>query len=72
MRSETESDLRDFFRRYFADDQDPKLDELAGLAGADLEHANTSLARYVWLPIKFDGDRPFIEWVDEWKVEDFD
>lgn len=28
--------------------------------------ANTSLARYVWLPIRFDGDRLMIEWRDNW------
>lgn len=24
--------------------------------------------RYVWLPIKFEGDRFFIEWLDEWSL----
>ncbi|NYI60262.1 family 43 glycosylhydrolase [Cellulomonas soli] len=33
---------------------------------------NTAVADYVWLPIRFDGDVPIIEWVDEWRVEDFD
>lgn len=33
---------------------------------------NTSVARHVWLPIRFDGDRPVIEWRDEWKIEVFD
>jgi hypothetical protein len=34
---------------------------------------NTSLADYVWLPIKFTEEgRPFIEWLDEWKTEDFE
>ena len=28
-------------------------------------------ADYVWLPIRFDGDRPYIEWRDEWTVEEF-
>ncbi len=31
----------------------------------------TSIARYVWLPIEFDGDVPTIKWYDEWKWEDF-
>jgi hypothetical protein len=35
-------------------------------------HINTSLSRYVWLPIRFDEERPSIEWRYEWKVEDFD
>jgi hypothetical protein len=33
---------------------------------------NTSLADYVWLPVRFKGDRPYIAWEDEWRVEDFD
>ena len=32
---------------------------------------NTSQARYVWLPIKFDGDRPVIEWRDTWSLDEF-
>lgn len=31
-----------------------------------------SKAEYVWLPIFFDGDRPYIKWLDSWKIEDFD
>ncbi|WP_350351707.1 family 43 glycosylhydrolase [Microbacterium sp. A8/3-1] len=37
---------------------------------ANLEE-NTAIADYVWLPIRFDGDYPVIEWADEWRVEDF-
>lgn len=32
--------------------------------------ANTSIADYVWLPIRFDGDRAYIEWHEEWKIEE--
>jgi hypothetical protein len=32
---------------------------------------NTSVASYVWLPIRFDGDRPSIEWRDEWSLSEF-
>lgn len=32
---------------------------------------NTAIADYVWLPLKFDGETVFIEWMDEWKMEDF-
>ena len=34
------------------------------------EDPNTSIADYVWLPIRFDGDMAFIDWHDEWRVED--
>ncbi len=33
---------------------------------------NTSIADYVWLPLKFDGDMVYIDWHDEWRIEDFD
>lgn len=33
---------------------------------------NTSQARHVWLPIRFDSDRPVIEWRDEWSLDEFD
>ena len=29
---------------------------------------DTSIARYVWLPIRFEGDVPYIEWQNEWKI----
>ncbi|HHV10783.1 MAG TPA: family 43 glycosylhydrolase [Clostridiales bacterium] len=36
-----------------------------------IDNCNTAMADYVWLPVRFDGDRPIIEWYDEWKLEDF-
>ncbi len=36
-----------------------------------LNNVNTSISRYVWLPITFDGDRPVIRWRDEWQLSDF-
>jgi hypothetical protein len=24
--------------------------------------------RYVWLPLEFDGDKPILQWHDEWKL----
>lgn len=33
---------------------------------------NTSLADYVWLPLRFDGEMAYLDWHDEWRVEDFD
>jgi hypothetical protein len=36
------------------------------------DDANTSEADYVWLPIRFDGDMAYLDWHDEWRVEDYD
>ncbi|MFD1613254.1 family 43 glycosylhydrolase [Sphingomonas tabacisoli] len=41
-----------------------------GLAAA-LSKVNTSISRYVWLPIVFHNGRPVIEWRDEWRIEEF-
>ncbi len=32
---------------------------------------NTSRSRHVWLPMRFDNDRPFIDWRAEWTLEEF-
>lgn len=54
------------FTEHFAPgrDGDEPMEELA--------HVDTSIADYVWLPIRFDGDRPVIEWRDEWRTEEFE
>ncbi len=33
---------------------------------------NTSLADYVWLPIRFDGEMAYLDWHDEWRIEDYE
>lgn len=37
---------------------------------AALTRINTSISRYVWLPITFEKDTPLIEWRDEWRLTD--
>jgi hypothetical protein len=59
------------FRKRFSDPPEKLTEPEQRLMNTDL-NINTSLARYVWLPIRFDGDRPVIEWRPEWKVEDFE
>lgn len=33
---------------------------------------NTSIADYVWLPLTFEGDMVYIDWRDEWRLEDYE
>ncbi|MEY8326098.1 family 43 glycosylhydrolase [Lachnospiraceae bacterium 54-11] len=33
---------------------------------------NTSVAEYVWLPLKFEGDMVYIDWMDKWRLEDYE
>lgn len=44
------------------------------LADEDIREipVNTSLASYVWLPLRFDGDMVFIDWMDQWRIEDYE
>jgi hypothetical protein len=37
-----------------------------------VDEPDTSVADYVWLPIRFDGEMAYLDWRDEWRVEDFD
>lgn len=44
-----------------------RLQEIMALsAGEDTAHAD-----YVWLPIRFDGEYPVIDWLAEWSPDDF-
>jgi hypothetical protein len=47
----------------------PNREELLALSAQTTSH----LASYVWLPLKFTEEgRPFIEWSDEWRIEDYE
>jgi hypothetical protein len=32
---------------------------------------NTCVADYMWLPFRFDGVRLYLDWRDEWRIEDW-
>jgi hypothetical protein len=36
-----------------------------------VDNFNTAFANYVWLPIRFDGEQPIIDWKREWRTEDY-
>ena len=61
-------DYRIAFERRFIKGEAPRAEEEKFFADVA---ANTSLSDYVWLPIRFEGDTPVIEWHDEWKIEDY-
>ena len=33
---------------------------------------NTSIADYVWLPFRFDREMAYLDWKDEWRIEDYE
>ena len=39
---------------------------------AEFADVDTRIADYVWLPLRFDGDRPTIEWRDSWSLDEFE
>ena len=61
----------EFFNLAFSEDRDEKrfqelVEKYKGISD------NTSIANYVWLPLKFENDMVYIDWYDEWKIEDWD
>ncbi|NUT98025.1 MAG: family 43 glycosylhydrolase [Saccharothrix sp.] len=61
--AETAREAPAVFRRLFTDTATP-----ADIAFAGREF-DTSRADYVWLPFRFDGDTPVLDWHDEWRIE---
>lgn len=64
----TYEEVADIFERYFnsASLEKPKLEKVTD------DNINTSVANYVWLPFRFDGKMAYLDWKDDWRVEDFD
>ncbi len=60
--------IQDKFHRIF----DPEIEFIFTEEDAKEMSINSSVADYVWLPLKFDGETVQIEWLDSWKVEDFE
>lgn len=58
------------FRKIF--DPEVPFDFEKEEGGLDNLNINSSLSDYVWLPLRFEGDRVRIEWKDEWKIEDYE
>ena len=46
--------------------------DAAGRLISSLEQANTKEADYVWLPFRFDGEMAYLDWHDEWRIEDYE
>ena len=57
-----------YFKNYQPDAQPQKATPLPHTEQRHKE--NTSISRYVWLPIEWQGDKPVIRWRGEWRIED--
>jgi hypothetical protein len=70
---EASNDYQNAFRKMFhgrAAEMSP-AEQAALNASPDATVLNTSISTYAWLPIRFDGDHPVIEWRDEWSLDEF-
>ncbi len=38
----------------------------------DYPREDTRIADYVWLPFRFDGEMAYLDWKDEWRLEDYE
>ncbi|RRJ64617.1 hypothetical protein EHV15_18065 [Paenibacillus oralis] len=59
----------EIYRRMFEPDTDFVMDEVH--YSCDM-NTDTSVADYVWLPIRFDGEMAYLDWKEEWRVEDYE
>jgi hypothetical protein len=66
--SPEESDKTEVFRRVFSD-EGPTSGDLSVLA--EVLDPPTASSTHVWLPIRFEGDLPVIDWLDEWSPSDW-
>ncbi len=57
-----------FFRKVFDPTFEGTYTDPGWIGDTELD---TSRARYVWLPIRFEGERPIVDWADEWRLEDY-
>jgi len=59
--------MRRSFANYVPDTSPREPQPLSGEETPKKE--NTSISRYVWLPIEWEGDKPVIRWQKEWTLE---
>lgn len=62
-------EYRDMFTAFFHPEEYPDFDFSVM---ADMPVNNTAIADYVWLPFRFDGEMAYLDWMDEWKWEDYE
>lgn len=47
------------------------IDQVLKSGAPNFEKDNTSIADYVWLPLRFEDDMVFIDWKDSWSLDDY-
>lgn len=49
-----------------------EIEAAHGVPAEDQGKCATAIADYVWLPFRFDGRMAYLDWHDEWKIEDYE
>lgn len=63
---------RDLFAVMFGPEAGRKKLSATPEQQAALDDINTSVADYVWLPLRFEGEKPIVDWKDEWSLDDYE
>ena len=65
---------RDMFEAMFTGQRD-QIPQIAAKYGVQSftpdTQRNTSKSTYVWLPFRFEGDMAYLDWRDEWRIDEF-
>lgn len=61
------SNVTDVFARLYGGEP---VERVAGDDRSAFSDPDTSIADYVWLPLRFDDELVVIDWLDEWRVEE--
>lgn len=61
---------RDGYVSLFSGEKHPEAEAMMEKLRPDWDY--TREANYVWLPFRFDGDIPRLDWLDEWSPKDFE
>lgn len=64
--------IQEEMRRRFSGDPTEDASDTPAVLPPELLDPDTSIADYVWLPLRFDGEMAFVDWHDEWRIEDYD
>lgn len=59
------------FETFFSTDDEELKKELGKEPALNID-INTSISDYVWLPFRFDGEMAYLDWHDEWRIEDYE
>ena len=60
------------YARIFGGECTPEETAEAWQIMASIPPAVTREADYVWLPFRFDGEMAYLDWHDEWRIEDYE